>query len=422
MKYVVIIALVFLSVNVVAEESDLKLTASIRSRYEIRNDWKFNDSLAGNDEDYLLNQFRLGLDWAVDENFAVMLEGQEALMSGEDAVDDSATPNIYSDDFDLHQANITTNFDSGFVKAGRQKIKYGQERLLGSFEWSNTARAFDLLLVRLGESEKRSLDFFAGKPVSIDTNSFNDWSESNNRYADSELYGAYYTDKESLEDSVIEAYYLLRHASDFDDKVHTVGHRFENKYREDMIFDAEIAGQFGDFAGLDQRAWALHLANKWVFNKDKQASVNVAYNYASGDDDSTDSKHGTFDNLYPTNHMHYGYMDFLSWQNMHNIETSLSFMPADDFTLKLAWQNYWLAETADAWYGAGMGAIRPGAADASSYLGNEINLLLQYLMLDKKLAFEAGYGHFFSNGFIEDTGTSPDSDFVYLQTKISFSK
>ena len=43
----------------------------------------------------------------------------------------------------------------------------------------------------------------------------------------------------------------------------------------------------------------------------------------SGDDDPTDGVHATFDNLYPLNHVYYGYMDLFALQNLRNVELSV---------------------------------------------------------------------------------------------------
>lgn len=45
--------------------------------------------------------------------------------------------------------------------------------------------------------------------------------------------------------------------------------------------------------------------------------LGLEYNFSSGDHDPTDGKNETLDNLFPTNHKHYGYMDFLGWRNIH---------------------------------------------------------------------------------------------------------
>ncbi len=56
----------------------------------------------------------------------------------------------------------------------------------------------------------------------------------------------------------------------------------------------------------------------YTFDHAWRPRIGFEFDYASGDRDSTDNKRRTFDNLYPTNHLFYGYMDFVSLQNFND--------------------------------------------------------------------------------------------------------
>jgi len=71
----------------------------------------------------------------------------------------------------------------------------------------------------------------------------------------------------------------------------------------------------------------------------------------SGDENPNDFRSRTFNNLFPTNHLHYGYADLLSWQNMQAGSANVH-MPLGGGQFRIA---YWKAEkdqSADAWYNA----------------------------------------------------------------------
>ncbi|MBE7437398.1 MAG: alginate export family protein [Spirochaetales bacterium] len=79
--------------------------------------------------------------------------------------------------------------------------------------------------------------------------------------------------------------------------------------------------------------------------------IGVEAQNGSGDENPNDFRSRTFNNLFPTNHLHYGYADLLSWQNMQAASINVS-LPLGGGQLRLA---YWKAEkdqSADAWYNA----------------------------------------------------------------------
>src|SRR5262249_18285553 len=82
-------------------------------------------------------------------------------------------------------------------------------------------------------------------------------------------------------------------------------------------YDGEFAFQTGEVRGLDLTAFESHVGvgYNW-FNVWGSPRLYAEYNYATGDSDPTDGKIETFQNLFPTNHKFYGYMDLFSWQNL----------------------------------------------------------------------------------------------------------
>ena len=114
----------------------------------------------------------------------------------------------------------------------------------------------------------------------------------------------------------------------------------------------------------------------------------------------------------------YGYMDFFSLQNMHNLELVAQRNIIEDFQVRLGYQNFWLAEEdTDSWYNAGLGTVRTAQSDVSPYVGSELDITLRYPFLNKRFWLETSYGHFFASTYVEDTGPSKDADFFYLMGK-----
>ncbi len=79
-----------------------RVDGSVRFRYENRSNFKFGARAPGNDEDYLLSQLRLSFRWEPATRFAFLIEGQDARIFGDDAINEDATPNIFAESLDLH--------------------------------------------------------------------------------------------------------------------------------------------------------------------------------------------------------------------------------------------------------------------------------------------------------------------------------
>lgn len=397
---------------------------SLRLRGEIKDDFKFDPSVRGNDEEYLLSQLRLNLKWEAADWLTFFVEGQDARIFGEEAINEDAVPTIFADEFDLHQGYIDLNYSLSDIplrlRTGRQKFNFGAQRLLASLEWVNTARVWDGVRLTAGTNGDRTLDVFASRLVTVDNGNWNDWAKTGNRLFDSDFHGLYYTDWQLIPNTQFEAYWLFRHESNIDDEIHTLGSRFDTQLG-DWDFNGELAGQWGDYGALDHEAMMAHIEVGYTVQAFNQSRFAVAYNYGSGDDDPTDGTHNTFDNLYPLNHAYYGYMDLFALQNIHNAEVSFKTRLWETLPVRLAYQGFWLAEEdTDAWYNAGAGPVRnAGGSDVDSYVGSEIDLTVKYA-ITQSINVEAGYSHFFAGNYVDDTGPSRDADFVYLQSKINF--
>ena len=162
--------------------------------------------------------------------------------------------------------------------------------------------------------------------------------------------------------------------------------------------------------------------------------IGLEYAYGSGDSNPTDGKHETFENLFPTNHKFYGYMDLFSLQNVHNIRAILQGKPHRQVSVALEGHAFWLADTSDNWYTAA-GTPRGGIATTpgtgyginpsyGDYVGSEVDLIVGYAVT-KFASLEAGYCHFFAGDYAKSSLSDPafgarDADFIYLQMSVNF--
>ena len=92
---------------------------------------------------------------------------------------------------------------------------------------------------------------------------------------------------------------------------------------------------------------------------------------------------------------------------------------ARKLTLRGDYHLFWRASDADAVYNAAGGVLRADNGSDASYVGSEIDLLLNW-QIDRHLSSYLGYSHFFAGDFIEQTGPSDDIDFFYAALTYTF--
>ena len=403
----------------------LTLGSEIRLRSESRRNARFDRERPGNDEDYLLSRFRVGLTWEPSERVTGVVELQDARMLGEEAISDIRAPNIYADPLDVHQAYLDVGLPGSAsvpisVRIGRQKLVYGAQRMVSPLEWVNTARVFDGVRIGLDAGSGRGLDAFATRLVPVRPTGFNDHGPTGSRMFNSQLHGVYYRDATLLRGGRVEGYWLLRREARLDDAVHTVGTRVDAVHGA-WAFDAELAAQGGRYGGVPHRAALLHVGGSFTAELPGRPKLGAAFNYGSGDKDPHDGVHGTFDQLYPLGHAYYGYIDLFALQNLRNTEVTVEAELPGSVRLRVGVQDFALAAPgADAWYNVGGAVVHRAAGETlSPHVGNEVDVTIRVPV--GEVGLEAGYGRFFGGAYLRDAGLAQrTADFLYVQTTFGF--
>jgi hypothetical protein len=220
--------------------------------------------------------------------------------------------------------------------------------------------------------------------------------------------------------------------------IYTIGARFKSLPGKlgGWDYSVEIAGQAGSIntnqvRRLEQQSYAVFGSGGYTWtNVWGTPRFGVGYEGGSGDSDSKDGKNETFENLFGSNHIFYGQMDLFCQRNMHIPRVTASLTPLKNLTFTVDYMRFWLADTHDYLYpesGGGRSSngygIRP---TYDSYVGSEVDVIARYSPL-AWLKLEAGYGHFFSGDYIEQSvgsksanGHTLDANWVYVQTAFSF--
>jgi hypothetical protein len=413
-----------------------------RVRWEYKQDnFDFNDSVRTiNDDNWVLNRLRIGLAIKPAPWLKIYAQTQDAREWLSDRPDFPGVFGADGDDtFDLRQAYIEiadyTQCPWG-LKIGRQVLEYGDERLIGPADWTNLSRTFDAVKLTYRQKDW-SIDAFAGTVVVPTRGKFNqsDFLNGTETGREQIFSGIYFTTK-ALDFQTTELYALYLHenlsapatlftpAHDTDTNFFTLGVRAKSTPGKlgPWDYELEAAYQVGDVKGKDLSAFAGHIAAGYNFNAAWKPRLGLEYNYATGDNDPLDGDTETFQNLFPSNHKFYGFMDVFAWQNVHDLSLGLKFTPVKDVTVRTDFHAFWLASNDDVWYRAnGSTAVRPltpAARGASNYAGSELDVVVSW-KARKELTFEMGYSHFFAGDYLGDTGTKDDADFAYVQATFS---
>ncbi len=431
----------------VTKAKKVTLGAEIRSRYENRDNHDFNNA-TGNSSDFTLLRTRLNVGIEATDDVNAFIQIQDARIYGAEQNEAKNSQNL-----DLHLGYVDVLKFAGLpmtLRVGRQKLSYGDQRLIGGFEWNNAARAHDGIKAMIKLSDNFQLDLFATKVQELD-NAVAE-GESINPIAptlfagnvttggdmDENFYGLYGMLKSGKQ--AVDFYLLYLEDNDpgmldprgttftstSNDDLHlwTVGTRLKGPVSGLDGFDYGFEGayQFGDGAGLDIKAFALHAEVGVALSLFQKSRLSIEGNYATGDDNPADKDFETFSNLFHTNHLHYGYMDRVAWMNAKNFAIKLDSKISKKLSAKLHLWDFSLAEDKDALYHAGGGVIVPaGTANNKDEVGREVDLIVNY-KYNKVLGFQFGYSHFFIGDAVEESKkpTEDDADFAYLQMSMKF--
>ena len=401
---------------------------SVQVRGEVKNNLDFDDS----SQDYTLIQSRLAGSVIFNSHWRVETELQDARIFGETiegtpSINGNALNQTFADDLDIHRFAIQYRAENLDIRLGRQKLNLGDKRLVASLEWVNTARVHDGLRVDFSLDDL-SLSAFVTELVSIDPNSLNDGADTASRYLNSQFNGVFIEQKHIVGIDVLEAWWLHRRNSSFEDNVHTFGFRVQ-KNLFGWHTQAQASLQRGDFSG-DQHDATMAQAS--VSKAIADGVLSLSFAWASGDDDLDDERHKTFDNLYPLNHAYYGALDLVSLQNLRTIELKYQHnFWQGSLKLQAALHGFWLDNKNDFWYEAGVRPVARAFLDASRinqqerFLGSEFDVSIEYSLPNarlKDLKLLAGYSYFDSGQRVQDevNESAADPNFLYLQMAINF--
>ena len=390
-----------------------RLRGEFRERMEGFDGLGFNST---REDLYWLSRFRLNAIVTPSKSLSFQAQVQDARVAKK-TVGPTGTP--FKAPMDLRMAFADVGASSGpvTIRAGRQELVYGEQRLVGHVSWLNAARTFDGVKATF-RSKAFSADVFAASVVRILDGEF-DKSGAGNRFA-----GVYGTSAKLIPQATIEPYVLFKRDVNLRAEAGglgtltetTTGVRIVGKLPARFDYGVEMALQRGSLGTDDISAWAGHWQMRETLPGRAAVRLIGEYNFASGDKDPADNVRGTFDQLYPTPHDKTGLADQIGWKNVHHARAGFEVTPFRGFPITSSYHSWWLAENKDAIYNVGnavVGRVVTGAADR--HVGQELDVQVSR-GLTPQLQAAAGYAHIFPGPFLKETtpGASYSHPYVML--------
>jgi len=366
------------------------------------------------------------------------------------------------------------------MKAGRQYIIFGNHSIFGHFDWANTGYSHDGIMFNysgnknfetwLGWFRNSETDTLQGAAVGSLASNVGGCSATpgtpctpaqrngnSDGGADADMF-IFYNQIKSIPGFLIEPYYVL-YINQLSEGVngaqglgtakksnqirHMIANRIEmRKGNWDII--NETAWQFGKMAdglGLDQQrnlsinAWATR---NWIGYTVYQSKLKPRFaaglDYASGDGNANCSTGNvaqagqtcrtgnTFENFFPTNHIHMGYMDIQAWKNMLMPQANFQMRPTERDHFEIWYSHLRLASARDNWYRGAQGVyVFSANNNTKSHIGDEVDFTWTRMFADGKVALQATWGTLFTGSYIQQNlGTSANQHWAYLSLWMNF--
>ena len=440
--------------------SKLTISGDLRVRPEFRNNTTFGARKANT---FFVQQWaRLGFNYSISPDVTFFFQPQYSKNWGMNTgVDANGTGGTI---FARQAFMLVRNFlvPNLTVKAGRQLVVWGNHRMFGHFDWNNVGWTHDGLTAnykinkmanfQVGWLRTQDVDDCGSATSGLCINTGNrGLGKATN---DSDI--IYLRAPMKVAGMVLEPTYIWQSGGTggpgstgprpSDQSRHTVGGRAVKKMPlGGARLDATLEGyyQFGEIGdgpmgtvdgrSMDIRAYAFHIDGGVTLPVPMQPRLGLEYNTASGEK-AGDNEFGGFDQMYPTNHIHFGYMDRMAWKNMNHYSAGLQLRPNKDSHFEVTGHFFSLKEATDGWYHAGQAAIincarnaagvLPCATNTEKDLGKEIDVVYTHFFTPgNHVAWQIGGGVFFPGERLDTRSRGMDASkqtWGYTQLWVNF--
>jgi hypothetical protein len=392
------------------QAGNTNLDIEVRERYEHQEN--FNDKFYGTNptkgsasDDYLLSRIRIGITHKFNDRLTGKISLQDARAFGMDLKgadwNNSEFGNIQDnpqhDPMELGETWLQFKAtDELTLKAGRQAIFYGNNRVFGPGEWKNSGKwVWDAGKVSWKQGE-HFVDGFVGATKVHDPDEFS--LGHRHGYDGAGLYGHYAIGKHAAIEP-IWAYKTNDESLDYREKTQNYfGLRAYHNALGGMGFvDATYIKAVGDVTKnngtkADVDAYGYNL-DAGVNLMQKKLKLGFTVSHASGDDPATpDSER--FDGVFGASDKYYGYMNQMVWSNLDDYGLFANYKPKPGVMLELEYHKFHADQIKDKW------KAYSNLNASSDHYGDEIDLIATW-KINKQWGTKAGYSYFMPGDLIK---------------------
>lgn len=452
------------------DASKLNISGDLRVRPEFRNAIRFGlaagsgaNSLSDNSlvetaskpNDFFVQQWvRLGFHYTISPDVAFFFQPQYSKNwgGGNNPEANKGSDSPGNSIFARQAFMVVRNFGlKGLtVKAGRQLVVWGNHRMFGHFDWNNIGWSHDGLTANYASGALKKFGVNALQFGWLRTDEGDcgatggGCSTATNSGTSGDDNILYFRAPMKVAGFVLEPTWIwisggtgaaLNGNRPTNQSRHTVGGRAVTKRTLGKL-RVDVTGegywQFGQI-GIDGQtrrmninAYALHVDGGVTLPVPMAPRIGLEFNQASGDSaantcntnnnqpndqnvtDGCNSVWRGFDQLYPTNHIHFGYMDRMSWKNMVHLGGTLNLRPSANSHFEIAAHKFWLNEVRDNWYSAAQGIyVQTPLDNQEDSLGEEVDVIYTHFFTPgNHVAWQIGGGVFFPGDYIDGNPAS----------------
>lgn len=293
------------------------------------------------------------------------------------------------------------------IKAGRQKIFYGDNRIFGPGDWGNTGRwTWDAIKISYTKGVN-FIDVFGGG-TKIHDPLRTELPFTNTEYRGGGLYShfrvtdwlnaePFYAHKSQGSAEYIKTLSINRNWTGF---------RLVSPESQDLIYDLLYTREFGNENGKKIKAYGYFLKAGYRFSSVPASPViSLRYTYASGGK-KVEELIRTFDPVFGASDKYYGWMNIVQWSNLSNPEIVMELNPLNNkLWLELKYNRFSIPVPDDITFLNTM-KIQSGR----HHLGNETDLFIRYQPF-KKWQFTGSVGYFTPGDLEQINYEDPDNSF-----------
>lgn len=395
----------------------LRFSGELRERFEGYRGGGFKPNATN---DYDLQRIRLGVEIKPATWVHLFIQMQDARAFG---ITPAGPP--YQSTADIREAYLALGNPEGngfLLKAGRQEMTFGNNRLIGDSWWTNVSRSFDA--VRAGYQQGRlRIDAFAASVVMLQGGGLSHHQPGN------DLYGLYGSVHDVIPHATLDVYEFWHLQPGFAIQglkpghldQWTTGFRWVGALPHHFDYRTEMAFQRGTLGPDRISSWMGHWVGGYTIkNVRTSPRLFVEYDYGSGSHNVKSGYYNTFDPIYPSTHDKLGLADQFGWRNIRDLRFGQELQLSRKWVVATSFHDFWLANAHDALFPTRGSVIAQSPnGTAGTHIGEELDVQAIYTPT-RQTEFGVGYGHVFTGEFLNKTTKGKDYNYPYMLVEYVF--